>query len=122
MTPEELGEHWREEHSAKGIRALRPDFYESMASLVRECRIRCRELTPDSPEWDAADRLRQSVQTRAKALVEERAEKICRMAFLSACGGKVSVVSLTDGEKTLFQQVRDDVADHLDSVIRRWHA
>ena len=88
MSFNELGELFRMEHKSKMLTEVGGDLYQNIAELLRYLKKRYEQqlsADPENPKTDRANQERILGTQRAKAIVDMRMEKICKMALETGC-------------------------------------
>lgn len=121
MSFNELGELFRMEHKSKVLTEVGGDLYRNMAELLRYLKKRYEQqlsADPENPKTDRANQERILGTQRAKAIVDMRMEKICKMALRGAMGSVNSVDRLPPEEKEYYETVLRHSISHRKIVDR----
>ncbi len=121
MSFNELGELFRMEHKSKVLTEVSGDLYQNIAELLRYLKKRYEQqlsADPENPKTDRANQERILGTQRAKAIVDMRMDKICRMALRGAMGSMNPVDKLTREEREYYETILKHSLAHRKIVDR----
>lgn len=121
MSFNELGELFRMEHKSKVLTEVNGDLYQNIAELLRYLKKRYEQqlsADPENPKTDRANQERILGTQRAKAIVDMRMDKICRMALRGAMGSMNPMDKLTREEKEYYEAILKHSLAHRKIVDR----
>lgn len=121
MSFNELGELFRMEHKSKMLTEVGGDLYQNIAELLRYLKKRYEQqlsADPENPKTDRANQERILGTQRAKAIVDMRMEKICKMALRGAMGSVNPIDKLTREEKEYYETILKHSVSHRKIIDR----
>ena len=121
MSFNELGELFRMEHKSKMLTEVGGDLYQNIAELLRYLKKRYEQqlsADPENPKTDRANQEKILGTQRAKAIVDMRMEKICKMALRGAMGSVNPIDKLTREEKEYYETILKHSVSHRKIIDR----